>query len=81
MVYKSKYSNVDSPKSGFLQFIFDNKYNVPEDKPLLIDALDTNRFLNFSQIKKYTLQFAAGLQDICHFKKDDVLAIYSPNQV
>lgn len=81
MVYKSKIPNVNEPTTGLLQFMFENIYNVSQDKPLLIDALDTTRFLTFSQIKTLILQFGAGLQDICNFKAGDVLAIYAPNRV
>lgn len=81
MVIKSKIPAIDEPEIGIVQFLFANKFNVPEDRPLLIDALDTERFLTFRQIKKLTLQFAAGLQDICGFGKGDVLAVFSPNQV
>lgn len=81
MVYKSKIPAVNEPTIGFLQFLFENEFKISQDKPLLIDALDTTRFLTFPQIKKLTLQFGAGLQDVCHFKKGDVLAIYAPNQV
>ncbi|KAG2212406.1 hypothetical protein INT47_001767 [Mucor saturninus] len=80
MVYKSKIPAVNEPTIGFLQFLFENEFKISQDKPLLIDALDTARFLTFPQIKKLTLQFGAGLQDVCYFKKGDVLAIYAPNQ-
>ncbi|KAI7869822.1 uncharacterized protein EV154DRAFT_474357 [Mucor mucedo] len=80
MVLISKIPTIDEPETGIVQFLFANKYKIPENRPLLIDALDTNRFLTFAQIKKLTLQFAAGLQDICEFGKGDVLAIFSPNQ-
>jgi 4-coumarate--CoA ligase len=81
MVYKSKIRAIDEPKASFLEFLSENKYNTPEDRHLLIDALDTSRFLTFSQIQKKTPRFGAGLQDLCDFSKGDVLAIYSPNQV
>lgn len=81
MVYTSKIPSIDEPKSGIFQFLFENKFKIPEDRPLLIDALEPSRFLTFAQIKKKSLQFGAGLQDVCGFMKGDVLAIYAPNQV
>lgn len=80
MVYRSKLPDIEEPKTGIIQFIFSNKNNTPEDKPLLIDALD-NRFITYAQLKDYVLRFGAGLQDVCDFKSDDVLALYAPNQV
>jgi hypothetical protein len=80
MVYKSKLPAIEEPKIGIIQFIFANTNNTPEDKPLLIDALD-NRFITYAQLKDSVLRFGAGLQDVCGFNTDDVLAIYAPNQV
>ncbi|GAA5798021.1 hypothetical protein HPULCUR_003419 [Helicostylum pulchrum] len=79
MVYKSKLPSIEEPKTGIIQFIFSNKNKTPEDKPLLIDALD-NRSITYAQLKDSVLRFGAGLQDVCGFKTDDVLALYAPNQ-
>ncbi|KAI7890282.1 uncharacterized protein EV154DRAFT_603277 [Mucor mucedo] len=78
MVYLSKLPNIVEPKTGLLQFLFGS--DIPNDRALLIDALDTSRSLTFAQIKKKVLQFGAGLQDICDFRKGDVMALYSPNE-
>lgn len=80
MVYKSKLPSFEEPKTGIIQFIFSNKNETPENKPLLIDALD-NRSITYAQLKDLVLRFGAGLQDVCDFKTDDVLALYAPNQV
>lgn len=80
MVYKSKLPPIDEPKTGIIQFIFSNKNQTPENKPVLIDALD-NQYITYAQLKDYVLKFGAGLQDVCDFKTDDVLALYAPNQV
>ncbi|KAG2191273.1 hypothetical protein INT47_003064 [Mucor saturninus] len=78
MVYLSKLPNIVEPKTGLLQFLFGS--DIPNDRALLIDALDTSRSLTFAQIKKKVLQFGAGLQDVCDFRKGDVMALYSPNE-
>ncbi|KAG1151952.1 hypothetical protein G6F37_000718 [Rhizopus arrhizus] len=80
MVYKSSLLPVDEPQTGIIQYIFANVYNIPDDKPLLIDALDTSRYITFKQFKNLLLRFAAGLQDVCEFTSNDVLAIYAPNE-
>lgn len=79
MVYLSKLPNIVEPKTGLLQFLFNS--NVPNDRALLIDALNPSRSLTFAQIKQKVLQFGAGLQDVCGFQKGDVMALYSPNEV
>lgn len=81
MVYSSTYQHFKEPETGVIQYVFSNKYGISEDKPLLIDALDPSRYITYGQLKDQVLQFAAGLQDICDFKSDDVLALYAPNQV
>lgn len=80
MVYLSKLPIIDLPKSSIIQFLFANKFNTPEDRPILIDAND-GKFLTFAQLKDEVLRFGAGLQDVCGFQTNDVVAVYAPNQV
>lgn len=80
MVIHSPLPSIDIPQVGLVQFLFSNINNVPEDRELLIDA-ETGKSLTFAAIKDNILRFAAGLQDKCQFKKGDVIAIFSPNQV
>lgn len=80
MVYSSKLPIIDLPESSIIQFLFENKFNTPEDRPILIDAND-GRFLTFAQLKDEVLRFGAGLQDVCGFQTNDVVAVYAPNQV
>lgn len=80
MVYLSKLPTIVEPKTGLLQFLFETS-RIPNDRAVLIDALDTSRSYTFPQLKSKILLFAAGLQDVCNFKKGDVLALYTPNQV
>ncbi|KAK4516851.1 uncharacterized protein ATC70_000176 [Mucor velutinosus] len=79
MVYTSKLPAIEEPTTGIIQFIFANVNKTPEDKPLLIDALN-DRFITYAQLKSSVLKFAAGLQDVCGFNSTDVLALYAPNQ-
>lgn len=81
MVFKSKLPSFVEPTTGLYQFLFSNPSNVPDDKPMLFDGLDPSKFLTYSQLKDYSLQFAAGLQDVCDFKDDDVLALYASSRV
>ncbi|KAI9354250.1 hypothetical protein BD770DRAFT_392701 [Pilaira anomala] len=47
---------------------------------MLINALDTSQFLTYSQLKNTSLQFGAGLQDVCGFKDGDILALFASNR-
>ncbi|KAI8084129.1 uncharacterized protein B0P05DRAFT_536257 [Gilbertella persicaria] len=80
MVIQSTLPPIQVPEIGIIQFLFKNTNNTPEDRPLLIDAL-TGESLTFGQIKDRILQFAATLQDRFQFKKGDVVAVFSPNQM
>ncbi|CAO3667457.1 unnamed protein product [Rhizopus stolonifer] len=79
MVIRSTLPDVDIPHIGLIQFFFANYNNTPENRELLIDV-STGKSLTFAKIKDNILRFAAGLQDKCNFKRDDVIAIFSPNQ-
>lgn len=79
MVIRSTLPDVDIPHIGLIQFFFANHNNTPENRELLIDV-STGKSLTFAKIKDNILRFAAGLQDKCDFKRDDVVAIFSPNQ-
>ncbi len=80
MVYSSKLPSLNLPKSSIIQFLFANKFNTPEDRPLLIDA-NNGRNLTLAELKDQVLRFGAGLQDVCGFQTNDVVAVYAPNQV
>jgi acyl-CoA synthetase (AMP-forming)/AMP-acid ligase II len=79
MVIKSQLPDVTIPKTGILQFLFENS-SVPENKEVFFDAF-TGESITFGQLKDNIFRFAAGLQDKFGFRKGDVVAIYSPNQV
>ncbi|KAG0167527.1 hypothetical protein DFQ30_005988 [Apophysomyces sp. BC1015] len=53
---------------------------VPEDRPVLVDAL-SGKFITLAGLKRDVGRFAAGLQDVLQFQKGDVLALYAPNLV
>ncbi|KAI9031838.1 hypothetical protein CLU79DRAFT_730381 [Phycomyces nitens] len=68
------------PKTGIIQHLFESrKFNTPQNKVLSIDVA-TKKTLTLYQIKRNVLRFAAGLQDDCNFKPNDVVLIYAPNQ-
>ncbi|CAG8791005.1 1389_t:CDS:2, partial [Acaulospora morrowiae] len=68
------------PSTGIYQYITSNPNNVLENKILFIDGT-TDEKITFGEFKSKTKRFAAGLQDKAGFKRGNVLAIVSPNQV
>ncbi|KAL0085515.1 hypothetical protein J3Q64DRAFT_1101923 [Phycomyces blakesleeanus] len=80
MPINSRLPPIKVPKTGLVQYLFEGrKFNTPQNKILSIDVA-TKKTLTLHQIKRDVLRFAAGLQDDCDFKKDDVILIYAPNQ-
>ncbi|GAA5795887.1 hypothetical protein HPULCUR_001249 [Helicostylum pulchrum] len=80
MVIQSRLPPITMPDTGLLQFIFKNTHKTPHDRKIYIDAF-TGESLTYSQLKDSILRFAATLQDKFNFKRNDVVAICSPNQM
>lgn len=80
MVFHSSLPTVDIPATGVVELIFENRNNIPDNKPILLDA-HSDRVITFGQFKQRVLQFAAGLREQCGFQSGDVLAIFAPNSV
>ncbi|ORY93010.1 hypothetical protein BCR43DRAFT_477892 [Syncephalastrum racemosum] len=70
MVFHPSYAPVQEPQCNVVDFIFQNRLNIPDDRPLLIDVVSRKQ-LTFADIKDGILRFAAGLQDKCGFQKGD----------
>ncbi|RIB11178.1 hypothetical protein C2G38_2204141 [Gigaspora rosea] len=80
MIFKSKYSDIKIPQAGIYQYVTSNPNKIPDEKVIYVDGV-TGRSYTFGEFKHETKKFAAGLQDKLEFKRGDVLAIFSPNQV
>lgn len=80
MVIQSTLPPIKVPEVGVIQFLFNSPHKTPENRKILFDAF-TGESLTLAQLKDNVLRFAASLQDKFQFKKGDVVAICSPNQV
>ena len=80
VVLRSKVPDIEISSIGIFQYVFSNKYNVPEDKAIFIDG-KTDKKLTFAELKSNSKKLAAGLQDKVNFKRGDVLSVLSPNRV
>ncbi|KAI9477859.1 MAG: hypothetical protein EXX96DRAFT_228449 [Benjaminiella poitrasii] len=83
MVYTSKLPAKEYPADvSVYELLFKNSQkNVPKDKPIFVDIEDPSKTLTYSQVQTQILKAAAGLKREFNFKKGDVVAICSPNQV
>ena len=74
MIFKSM--NIDILVKGAYQTLIDDANN----NATFIDST-TGEKLTLDKLKSNSKKFAAGLIDKTGFKRGDVLAIFSPNQV
>ncbi len=80
MIFKSPYPDIEIPVKGVYQYVTSNPYGISDDKVIFTDGT-TDKKLTFGTLKSNSKKFAAGLIDKAGFKRGDVLAIFSPNQV
>ncbi|CAG8760344.1 8062_t:CDS:2, partial [Racocetra persica] len=80
MIFKSKCPDIKTPQVGIYQYVTSNPNKISDDKIIYLDGI-TGKSYTFGKFKHESRKFAAGLQDKLGFKRGDVLAIYSHNQV
>ncbi|CAG8599655.1 13249_t:CDS:10 [Cetraspora pellucida] len=80
MIFKSKYPDIKIPQVGIYQYVTSNPNKIPDDKIIYVDGI-TGKSYTFGEFKHESKKFATGLQDNLGFKRGDVLAIFSSNQV
>ncbi|CAG8450614.1 12755_t:CDS:10, partial [Cetraspora pellucida] len=68
------------PEVGIYQYVTSNPNKIPDDKTIYVDGI-TGKSYTFGEFKHESKKFAAGLQDKLGFKRGDVLAIFSSNQI
>ena len=84
MVIKSPYPHIDIPEVDIPTLLFEterpSQFKFPRDRPLFIDAT-TGRSLSLEAIHDHSRRFGQGLKEKWNWKKNDVLCIFSVNQV
>ncbi|KAF9906980.1 hypothetical protein BX616_000556 [Lobosporangium transversale] len=78
-IYKSPIPDQVIPQINVYSFVASNPNNIKDSYPIFIDAL-TGRVVTFGEWKRDTRRWATGLQSL-GFKRGDVLALFSFNQV
>jgi long-subunit acyl-CoA synthetase (AMP-forming) len=79
MVFKSSMPDTNIIIKGVYQSLVNDTNGISDNKQVFIDG-PTGRTLTYGKFRSSTKRFAAGLIDI-GFKRGDVLAIFSTNQV
>ncbi|CAA9956929.1 4-coumarate-CoA ligase 1 [Pyrenophora teres f. maculata] len=81
MPTKSPYPDVEIPDVDLWGLTFDRKdREFPEDK-VIYRAVKSDRKYTFSDVKKVATQFGIGLRDLWDWQKNDILALYTPNDI
>ncbi|CAG8560998.1 22292_t:CDS:2, partial [Dentiscutata erythropus] len=80
MVFKSNLPDIEIPQDGIFQYVTNNQEGISDNKIIYIDGTN-NKGCTFGEFKSESKRFAAGLRDKVGFKRGDVLAVYSLNQV
>lgn len=80
MVFQSAHPPVEIPTTGVVEFLFENRNNIPQDQPIFIDS-HSDRVITFGEFKQKVLQFGGGLRSYCNLQLGDVICIYAPNLV
>ncbi|KAF9911208.1 hypothetical protein EC991_004432 [Linnemannia zychae] len=79
-IYRSHIPDQPVPYMNAYTFAISNPNNTPEDYPILIDGI-TKQSITFGQWKHDTRRWATALQRNLNFKRGDVLALFSFNQI
>ncbi|CAG8448074.1 925_t:CDS:2 [Funneliformis caledonium] len=80
MIFKSQFPDIEIPFQGIYQYVTSYQRGIKDDKSIFIDGISGKK-LTYGGLKSSSKKFAAGLIDKAGFKRGDVLAIYSPNQI
>ncbi|CAO2654116.1 Nn.00g108490.m01.CDS01 [Neocucurbitaria sp. VM-36] len=81
MPAKSPFPDVDIPEVDLWGLIFDRKNRNFSDSKVIYRAIDSDRKYTFADVKNLATLFGEGLCSLWDWQKDDVLAIYAPNDI
>ncbi|KAF9543556.1 hypothetical protein EC957_000740 [Mortierella hygrophila] len=79
-IYRSHHPDQPVPYMNAYSFAVSNPNNTPDEYPILIDGI-TKQTLTFGQWRRDIRRWATALQHSLGFKRGDVLALFSFNQV
>ncbi|KAL6707626.1 hypothetical protein ACN47E_003976 [Coniothyrium glycines] len=81
MPAKSPFPDVEIPEVDLWGLMFGRKdRGFPDDK-VIYRAIDSNRKYTFADVKSLATLFGEGLRNLWDWQKDEVLALYAPNDI
>ncbi|KAE9983449.1 hypothetical protein EG328_009941 [Venturia inaequalis] len=81
MPSKSPCPDIDIPNVDLWGLMFERKEkDFPDDK-VIYRAYDNSRHYTFADVKSLAIKFGEGLRSAWEWEKNDVLALYAPNDI
>jgi 4-coumarate--CoA ligase len=81
MPTKSPFPDVDIPDVDLWGLMFDRKDRDFLDNKVIYRAIDSDRKYTFADVKSLATLFGEGLRNVWDWQKNDVLALYAPNDI
>jgi len=81
MPTKSPFPDVTIPDTDLWGLMFDRKDRDFSDDKVIYRAIDSDRKYTFADVKALATSFGEGLRNLWDWQKDEVLALYAPNDI
>lgn len=81
MSIKSPFPDVEIPDVDLWGLMFDRKDREFADDKVIYRAINSDRKYTFADVKNLATLFGEGLRNLWDWQKDEVLALYSPNDI
>ncbi|OAL01327.1 acetyl-CoA synthetase-like protein [Phaeosphaeriaceae sp. SRC1lsM3a] len=81
MPSKSPYPDVEIPDTDLWGLMFDRKDRDFSDDKVIYRAINSERKHTYADVKALATLFGEGLRNLWDWQKDEVLALYAPNDI
>jgi 4-coumarate--CoA ligase len=81
MPTKSPFPDVEIPDVDLWGLMFDRKDRDFSDDKVIYRAIDADRKHTFAEVKSLATLFGEGLRNLWDWHKNDVLALFTPNDI
>lgn len=79
-IYRSPYPDIGIQGVDLVAYLLSNPFRIPPDHPIYIDAVSGKQY-TLGEVTQRIQSLANGLQQKFGLKKDEVVALFSPNTI
>lgn len=79
-IYRSPYPDINLESVDLVSYILSNPLNTPLDRPIFIDPV-SNESYTLGDLKQRIPALSHGLRETFGLRRDDVVALFSPNTI